>query len=68
MANDNKTDVPELYLADVDEDTFAQLEGTTISYAPIEAGDAYALRDAANPDAGELRLPGDALRKLSRIV
>lgn len=59
---------PDLYLIDVPEDRFVLLEGTTLSYAPIDDLDAYALRDARNKSAGEIRLPATTLRKLAALI
>ncbi len=68
MANDRHK-VNDLYAHDLDEDLFAEVDGTTLAYAPIpDVEDAFAVRDMSNIDAGTLCMPGAALRKLGVAI
>ncbi|MEV4117193.1 hypothetical protein, partial [Nonomuraea sp. NPDC049695] len=54
MVNDHdKKIVIDLYTHRLDEQSFTEIEGTTVAYAPIDdAEDAFAVRDLSNLDAG----------------
>lgn len=66
---DDKPQVTDLYALELDENLFAEVTGTTLAYAPInDHEDTYAVRDMSNLDAGTLRVPGTALRKLGVIL
>ncbi|MFI7701707.1 hypothetical protein [Nonomuraea sp. NPDC049480] len=68
MVNDRHK-INDLYAHDLDEDLFAEVDGTTLAYAPIpDVEDAYAVRDMSNIDAGTIRQPGTALRKLGVVL
>ncbi|MGP3920479.1 ATP-binding protein [Nonomuraea sp. 10N515B] len=61
--------INDLYEFELDESLFAEVDGTTVAYARIaEIEDAFAVRDMSNLDAGTLRLPGAALRKLGVAI
>lgn len=65
MVNDrnDKPQVIDLYALDLDENLFAEVDGTTLAYAPInDHKDTFALRDMSNLDAGT------ALRKLGVTI
>ncbi|MEU6784641.1 hypothetical protein ABZ912_36055 [Nonomuraea angiospora] len=69
MANDHPKVEIDLYAHRLDESLFTEVAGTTVAYAPIDdADDAFAVRDLSNVDAGTLRLPGAALRKLGVAI
>lgn len=62
---DDRPQADDLYAHDLDESLFAEVPGTTLAFAPInDHKDAFAVRDMSNVDAGTLRVPGTALRKL----
>ncbi|MBF8187822.1 hypothetical protein ITP53_19200 [Nonomuraea sp. K274] len=58
---------PDLYAMDVEEATFAQLEGTGLEHAVIADGDDYAVRDKNLP-AVEIRRAGDDFRRLGAVI
>lgn len=64
MVNDQEKPV-DLYALKLDVTQFREVNGTTLAFAPLEgAEDAFAVRDLSNVDAGTIRVPGSALRKL----
>ncbi|NRQ39809.1 hypothetical protein HII36_49475 [Nonomuraea sp. NN258] len=65
----DRTQVDDLYAYDLDESLFGEVDGTTLAYAPInDHEDTFAVCDMSNPDAGTIRLPGAAWRKLGLAI
>ncbi|MFC5830062.1 hypothetical protein [Nonomuraea insulae] len=58
---------PDLYAMDVEESTFAQVEGTSLEHAVIADSDDYAVRDKDRP-AVEIRRAGDDFRSLGAVI
>ncbi len=54
-----------LYVFAVDQSSYIRVNDGPLEYAPINGvEDAFAIRDASNPDLPSLRFPGHELRKL----
>ncbi|MFC5832556.1 hypothetical protein [Nonomuraea insulae] len=55
-----------LHDIDVDDDRYEAVEGTGLTYAPINDHDAVSVRDQEHP--GEIRRPGNDWRRLGTVL
>lgn len=55
-----------LHDIDVDDDRYEAVEGTGLTYAPINDHDAVSVRDQQHP--GEIRRPGNDWRRLGAVL